>query len=75
MTSTRPGLLVVALVTGLLTLCLPGRGAGHGLAVADEPARGEAHPALRLPTIDGTRSIDLHALRGRKVVLIQFASW
>lgn len=30
---------------------------------------------LELPTIDGERTIRLSALRGRKLLLIQFASW
>ena len=44
-------------------------------ARAEEPVRGRAHPPLRLPRIDGEGTLDLHALRGRKVLLIQFASW
>lgn len=32
-------------------------------------------PDLRLPTIDGERTIDLAQLRGKKLVLIEFASW
>ncbi len=36
---------------------------------------GEPLPSLTLPTIDGTGSIDLAELRGKKVLLIQFASW
>ncbi|HIF41842.1 MAG TPA: hypothetical protein EYQ74_12175 [Planctomycetes bacterium] len=36
---------------------------------------GEALPALVLPTIDGKATVDLADLRGKKVLLIQFASW
>ena len=44
-------------------------------ASAEEPRVGKHHPALRLPTIDGQETIDLRALAGKKVLLIQFASW
>lgn len=30
---------------------------------------------LRLPTIDGSRTIDLATFRGEKLLLIEFASW
>ncbi len=36
---------------------------------------GRSVPDLRLPTIDGTRTIALSELRGTKLLLIQFASW
>ena len=36
---------------------------------------GEALPALVLPTIDGKATVNLADLRGKKVLLIQFASW
>ncbi len=42
---------------------------------AEEPVIGKLHPDLRLPTIDGKRTIRLSDLRGKKVMLIQFASW
>jgi hypothetical protein len=42
---------------------------------AKPPAPGAPNPALRLPTIDGRSTVDLRSLRGRKVLLIQFASW
>lgn len=35
---------------------------------------GEAFPDLRLPTIDGG-TLSLSSLRGRKLLLIEFASW
>lgn len=41
----------------------------------DALAVGQPHPALRLPTIDGARTLDLAELRGKKVLLIEFASW
>ena len=37
---------------------------------------GEPLPHLLLPTIDGSRTLDLAALaEGKKVLLLQFASW
>ncbi len=36
---------------------------------------GDPHPEIRLPTIDGRETVSLQALRGTKVLLIQFASW
>lgn len=45
-------------------------------AAAQEPWKvGEPVPELRLPTIDGKETIDLSQLRGKKLVLIEFASW
>lgn len=54
---------------------------GAGPASADDPAPGDApevgkrYPALRLPTIDRTRTIDLRSFRGKRMLLIEFASW
>ena len=39
------------------------------------PRMGKPVPPLRLPTIDGKRTIDLRSLSGKKVLLIEFASW
>lgn len=36
---------------------------------------GERIPDLELPLIDGSGSFDLGALRGKRALLIQFASW
>lgn len=36
---------------------------------------GEPLPDLELPTIDGTRTLNLAELRGTPTLLIQFASW
>jgi hypothetical protein len=36
---------------------------------------GRRAPALELPTIDGRSQISLPALAGKKVILLQFASW
>ncbi len=36
---------------------------------------GERLPELRLPTIDGKETIDLVQFRGKRILLIEFASW
>ena len=42
---------------------------------ARQPRPQEVHPEVRLPTIDGKRTVSLESLRGNKVLLLQFASW
>ena len=39
------------------------------------PKVGERHPDFTLPTIDNRTPTSLSSLRGKKVLLIQFASW
>lgn len=46
---------------------------GAGLSSAQEV--GQVHPGVRLPTIDGERTVSLEQFRGKKVLLIEFASW
>jgi hypothetical protein len=36
---------------------------------------GEIHPQIVLPSLDGRRPVALSSLRGKKVLLVQFASW
>ncbi len=36
---------------------------------------GQRIPAVELPRIDGRGTVDLGTLRGRKLLLIHFASW
>ena len=36
---------------------------------------GEMVPNVRLPTVDGKETVSLYGLRGKKILLIQFASW
>lgn len=36
---------------------------------------GQRIPTLELPRVDGGGTVDLADLRGRKLLLIQFASW
>lgn len=44
-------------------------------AHAKEPKVGKLHPEVRLPTIDGKQTISLRSLAGKRVLLLQFASW
>jgi hypothetical protein len=39
------------------------------------PKVGERHPDFTLPTIDKRTPTSLSSFRGKKVLLIQFASW
>ena len=36
---------------------------------------GHVAPPLRLPTIDGQATVELPALRGKRTLLLEFASW
>jgi hypothetical protein len=52
------------------------------LALASAPSAGQRElrvgaplPDLRLPTIDRAGTLDLRELRGRRFVLLEFASW
>jgi hypothetical protein len=58
-----------------LSLVVTALAAGTAVAQAPPARTGEPHPPLRLPTIDGDRTIDLRELAGSKVLLIEFASW
>jgi hypothetical protein len=61
---------LVALAAGL---CLA---AGAPAAPPAYPPRpGQAHPALTLPSIADGTPISLAQFRGKKVLLIHFASW
>lgn len=45
------------------------------LAADDSPQVGSRHVSFSLPAIDDGRPVSLSELRGKKVLLIQFASW
>ena len=53
--------------------------AGSAGAEEDPPATGtevgQVHPDVRLPEVDGSGVRRLSDLRGRKVLLLHFASW
>ena len=44
-------------------------------AASYAPKVGERHPDFTLPTIGDCAPISLSSFRGKKVLLIQFASW
>jgi hypothetical protein len=63
-------------LSGLAVASLPW--AGSSVQEADAPAGFEPNqhvPDLELPTLDGSQSLRLSDLRGRRLLLIQFASW
>ncbi len=39
------------------------------------PEVGHRHPDFTLPTIDDERPLSLSDFRGKKILLVQFASW
>ncbi len=45
------------------------------LETPDRLTVGAGYPDIRLPTIDGLRSLSVSGFRDRKVLLIEFASW
>ena len=55
-----------------LAAATPTAGAQQGARVFRQ---GQPLPDLELPTIDGKQTINLADLGGKKVLLIQFASW
>ena len=48
---------------------------GRASAASYAPKVGEKHPDFTLPRIDGGAPVSLSNFRGKKVLLIQFASW
>ena len=62
----------------ILGLLLPTPSTAEGpqeLTLASWNTVGERVPAVELPRIDGRGTVDLGTLRGRKLLLIHFASW
>jgi hypothetical protein len=47
----------------------------HASAAPYAPKIGERHPDFTLPTIGDRTPVSLSDFRGKKVLLIQFASW
>lgn len=58
------------LAAGLMALI-----ASPATAQTYSPRNGERHVSFTLPTIDDGRPVSLEQFRGKKVLLIQFASW
>lgn len=44
-------------------------------ALCQSPAVGDRHPDFTLPSIADGKPVSLSDFRGKKVLLIQFASW
>ena len=63
--------LALALVTCGMILGANSRGSAASYA----PKVGERHPDFTLPTIGDRTPTSLSDFRGKKVLLIQFASW
>ena len=47
----------------------------HASAASYAPKVGQRHPDFTLPRIGDRSPVSLSSLRGKKVLLIQFASW
>jgi hypothetical protein len=49
------------------------------VAAAERPTIGrevgQIHPEIVLPSLDGKRTLALSEFRGKKVILIEYASW
>ncbi len=63
--------LALTLATGLMML----GSTSVASAAPYAPKVGERHPDFTLPTIDHRTPTSLSSFRGKKVLLIQFASW
>ncbi|CAN5908114.1 hypothetical protein BH23PLA1_BH23PLA1_35480 [soil metagenome] len=62
--------------TSILAACAAVFGSGSpGFAEPYAPQVGQRHPEFVLPTIGEGRPVSLSQFRGKKVLLIQFASW
>ncbi len=66
--------LDVRLIIAVLSLqcALP---AATALAAGYPPKPGRVHPPIILPTVEGDKVVALSSLRGKKVLVIHFASW
>ena len=72
MTARLPGakLRAALAAAGLFAAVASAQGSMNGPWVEGAPL-----PALRLPTIDRTATVDVGSLRGTRLLLIEFASW
>ncbi|MEM7559036.1 MAG: hypothetical protein AAF394_07920 [Planctomycetota bacterium] len=70
----RPPNRIAALIAGFL--CLSNFAAGQTTAHDSySPKVGQAHPDFVLPSIEDGSAVALSQFRGKKVLLIHFASW
>ena len=66
---TLSAIVVLAAAVVAVSIAGPVGGAGYG------PKLGERHPEFTLPDIGTGKPVSLSDFRGKKVLLIQFASW
>ncbi|HVP10678.1 MAG TPA: hypothetical protein VMV94_05750 [Phycisphaerae bacterium] len=59
----------------LLLVAWLSAGPHEALAWSYPPESGKVHPQIVLYTLDGDRTLALSSLRGKKVLLVHFASW
>jgi hypothetical protein len=62
-------LVWIALVGSLAPVAAAAEGPVIGLEV------GQVHPQIVLPSLEGKRPLALSDFRGKKVILIEYASW
>jgi hypothetical protein len=63
-----------SLITAALVLMATSQSVGAQTA-AYRPEVGQSHPEIVLPSIDSRQPVSLSQFRGKKVLLIHFASW
>lgn len=59
----------------MLTVAAVLSAGGTGIATGYAPVVGTRHPDFALPSIADGKPVSLSDFRGKKVLLIQFASW
>ena len=62
------------MMRALLRRLLPPLGLLVAAAAPSAQSVGEPYPDLRLPTLEG-ETLSISSLRGKKLLLIEFASW
>ncbi|MDP6635071.1 MAG: redoxin domain-containing protein [Phycisphaerae bacterium] len=62
-------LFIFLTAASALALVAPARAAGYS------PRVGAPHPDFTLPSVTGGKAISLSDFRGKKVLLLHFASW
>ncbi len=62
-------ILLATMTLAFAAPALPARGDVY------RPTVGQPHPDFVLPAIDDRRPVALSSFRGRKVLLVHFASW
>ncbi len=73
-----PGVWLLGVCLGVGALCASSAVSAENAAGPEReyaPRVGEPHPPLELPSIEQGRNVRLSDYRGKKVLLIHFASW